>query len=108
MENYKEEHLNLIANSLEEISQLLLVKGKEYIRNQNVLHNFDEGARIQNKHPAEILQGFALKHDISVDDLIQDVVEGKAVSMAQVKEKIHDRIVYNLLLLSIFNRHINF
>ena len=100
MENYKEEHLNLIANSLEEISQLLLVKGKEYIRNSDPLWNFHVGARKQNKHPAEVLQGFALKHDISVDDLIQDVVDGKPVSMAQVKEKIHDRIVYNLLLLS--------
>lgn len=102
--NYNEEHFKLLEQSFTELKELILVKGKEYVRNQDPLWNFYVGARKQNKHPAEILQGFALKHDISVDDLIQDLKQGRVVSMLQVKEKIHDRIVYNLLLLSIFNK----
>ena len=40
-----------IEATLVQIKELLLVKGKEYRRNNNPYHNFERGAEIKNKTP---------------------------------------------------------
>jgi hypothetical protein len=97
-----EEFENLVEERLEKVKALLLSKGDEYARNGDRLHNFHTGARKMDKTPQEVLKGFLLKHEISIEDLIEDHAKGKPVKLAQVEEKIGDAIVYYILLEVLF------
>lgn len=82
------------------LKELLIVKGKEYRRNSDPYHNFNKGARMLETRPMLVLEGFRLKHVISIGDLLQDFREGKHVSKAQVNEKYDDILVYTLIELA--------
>lgn len=86
-----------ISLTLEEIKVLLLVKGKEYSRNNNPFHNFDIGSQITGKTEFEVLDGFFLKHYISYRDMLEDISRGKIIDPALVDEKFNDMITYLLL-----------
>ena len=58
-----------IEATLVQIKELLLVKGKEYRRNNDVYHNFNVGAKISGQIPEKVLQGFLLKHLVSYRSL---------------------------------------
>lgn len=82
------------------LKQLLLVKGKEYRRNNDPYHNFNEGAKLMQVRPMTVLHFFRLKHLISVADLRNDLNAGIPVSLAQVNEKYDDILVYTLIELA--------
>lgn len=86
-----------VETTLEHIKGLLIEKGREYRRNSNPYHNFERGAEISGRTREEVLQGFLLKHLISVEDLRNDVREGKVPSPAKVHEKYNDILVYFLI-----------
>ena len=86
--------------TIERLKALLLIKGKEYRRNNDPYHNFNEGAKRLNVRPMTVLNFFRLKHLISVDDLLKDFEQGKEVSEAQVNEKYDDILVYTLIELA--------
>lgn len=88
---------NNIAQTLESLKQLLLLKGQEYVRNNDKYHNFNQGAIRSDKHPLEVLDGFLLKHEVSIADLTKDIISGKDVSKEKVTEKFNDNIVYLLI-----------
>jgi hypothetical protein len=88
---------SIINSTLEDIKELILVKSKEYIRNDNPLHNFESASKISGKHPLEVLDGFLLKHEVSIKDITSDKVKGLDVSAKQVHEKIDDNIIYLLI-----------
>ena len=93
-----EEKFNEILDArLEKIKNVLAIKAKEYVRNEDRLHNFNVGARLEKKHPSEVLHGMMLKHYISYLDILKDVREKKAVSRNHVDEKIGDLINYLIL-----------
>lgn len=93
-----EKKFNEVLDSrLEKIKNVLAVKAKEYVRNEDRLHNFHVGARLEKKHPTEVLHGMMLKHYISYLDILKDVQEGKEVKKAIVDEKIGDLINYLIL-----------
>ena len=96
-----QKHYDLIESLLTEANELLTVKAKEYVRNDDPFHNFKAGAKFTGWHPLEVLQGFKLKHDVSLSDLFGDYVDGETVSAAQLKEKTIDSIVYTLLAYSL-------
>lgn len=81
--------------TIERLKTLLLIKGKEYRRNNDPYHNFNEGAKLMGVHPMTVLNFFRLKHVISIADLQKDFEQGKEVSGAQVNEK-YDDILYIL------------
>lgn len=87
----------VINSTLEHLGQLLIIKGKEYRRNGNPYHNFEIGARKENKIREEIIHGFALKHEISIGDIRDDLNKGILPNTAQVNEKFNDLIVYLLI-----------
>ena len=87
----------VVEDTLENIRQLLVVKGKEYRRNNNPFHNFDTGAAKEGKIREEVLHGFRLKHEISVSDMRHDLAEGKLPTKAKVEEKYDDIILYYLI-----------
>ena len=82
------------------LKSLLLIKGKEYRRNNDPYHNFNEGAKLMNVRPMMVLNFFRLKHVISIADLQKDYVDGVFVRMAQINEKFDDILVYTLIELA--------
>ena len=94
----KTERFNEILNSrLEKIRATLERKATEYVQNDDRLYNFRRAARISDKHPAEALWGMAMKHLVSVIDL----VEGSPETIPDddfIDEKIGDLINYLILL----------
>lgn len=86
-----------IAQTLHDIQELLLIKGKEYRRNNNPYHNFERGSEIQGKTREEVLQGFLLKHLISVEDMRNDLKNGILPTIEKVNEKYNDILIYFLI-----------
>ena len=62
-----------VKHILEKIKLILVKKGKEYRRNNNPFHNFEEGAKISGKTPERVLPGFLLKHLLSYPDILNDI-----------------------------------
>ena len=87
----------IISETLIQIKELLLIKGKEYRRNNNPYHNFEEGAVIEQKTREEILQGFHLKHLISVKDMRNDLKKGIFPTEEKVNEKYNDILIYFMI-----------
>jgi hypothetical protein len=87
----------LVKESCEQIKEILIVKGKEYRRNNNVFHNFEKGAAITGKTREEVLFGFALKHQVSIADMREDLNQGKLPTIEAVEEKFGDAIIYLIL-----------
>jgi len=87
----------VIENTIESLEELLLVKGKEYRRNDNPFHNFEQGAKLTGETREEVLRGFRLKHEISVADMRNDLKEGKLPSRDKVNEKYDDILLYYLI-----------
>lgn len=92
------EKFNKIAEArLQAIRDTLLIKGKEYIRGDDVFHNFVQAGRIDNSHPLRALHGMFLKHYVSFQDMISDVEQKKNISLSQIDEKLGDMQVYLIL-----------
>jgi RecA/RadA recombinase len=87
----------LVRERLQKTSDILITKGKEYIRNENPLHNFEVGAIIANKTPQNTLDGMMLKHYISYRDMLDDVQNDKKIKKEKIKEMFGDLIVYFIL-----------
>jgi hypothetical protein len=87
----------VVTDTLSEVKELLIVKGKEYRRNDNVYHNFDQGAKIKGITPEKVLDGFLLKHEISIADMTNDLDKGIMPSREKVEEKFNDNIIYLLI-----------
>jgi hypothetical protein len=96
--NNRSEYFDKVINeTLEEIKNLLVVKGKEYRRNNNPYHNFERGAELTGQSRLDVLQGFLLKHLISIEDIRNDLKKGILPSEEKVHEKMNDIIVYYLI-----------
>jgi hypothetical protein len=87
----------IINNRLETIKNLLLTKGKEYIRNNDMLHNFHRAAEMRRTNSTEALQGMLDKHLVSWLDIVDDVKNNKDINPNILNEKIGDIITYFLL-----------
>ena len=92
-----------VKHILEKIKLILVKKGKEYRRNNNPFHNFEEGAKIIGQTPERVLNGFLLKHLISYQDILNDLDKGILPKQEMIDEKFTDILVYftiqNIMLL---------
>lgn len=87
----------VITNTLKDLQNLLIEKGKEYRRNNDPFHNFNRGAELTGRSTEEVLQGFLLKHLISVEDIRNDSKLGLYPKVEKVHEKYNDILVYFLI-----------
>lgn len=94
----KESYFNdRLEDALDQTRQTLGIKAKEYVRNDDRMHNFNAGALKTRKIREEVIANFRLKHEISVDDIRNDLSEGILPSKELVEEKFGDIINYFLL-----------
>jgi hypothetical protein len=87
----------ILNERIEKIKDTLIVKSKEYSRNNDKLHNFNVGASITGQKREEVLHGFLLKHLISYFDMIEDIKKGIYPKDKYLDEKIGDIIIYFIL-----------
>ena len=83
-----------VKHILEKIKLILVKKAKEYRRNNNPFHNFEEGAKISGQTPERVLNGFLLKHLISYQDILNDLDKGIFPKQEMIDEKFTDILVY--------------
>jgi len=87
----------IVEQTLNEIRETLIVKGKEYRRNNNPFHNFDVGSQRSGLIREKVLDGFLLKHEISIADMTNDLVENKLPKLETVNEKFGDNLIYLII-----------
>ncbi len=82
---------------MERTKNILKVKAKEYVRNGDRMHNFNKGSLKTGLIRERILDGIRLKHEVSIDDMIDDIELGLTPEEAVVDEKFGDRLNYDIL-----------
>lgn len=96
MESILERRLNLIRNTLN-------YKAAEYAQDTDRFHNFRIAARISNTTMEKALKGMMLKHEVSVQDMVEDPHQ---VTEKMIDEKIGDCINYLILLEGVLKERI--
>ncbi len=87
----------VVENTLKHARNVLVIKAHEYVRNNDPFHNFNVGARITGQTRERVLHGFALKHQISLMDMRDDLERGVLPSEEKVNEKFGDMINYLII-----------
>ncbi len=100
--NTEDSFEQIVDETLQQIRETLIVKGKEYRRNNNPYHNFEVGARKKNISREKALDGMLLKHEVSIEDMTNDLDAGKLPSVGAVNEKFNDNIIYLILKKAMF------
>lgn len=93
----RERFNEVVDQTLEQVTEVLIERSKEYSRNDNPFHNFDVGARKTGLIREKVLDGMALKHEISIDDIVNDIEKGELPSYDLINEKFGDAINYLIL-----------
>ena len=86
---------NIVLSRIGKIEDVLADKAKEYAKNTNRFWNFDVAARIANSTPEKALWGMAMKHLVSVIDIVNSPADA---TEELIDEKIGDMINYLILL----------
>lgn len=92
-----EEFDSYVAKRLSDIELSLVTKGREYSRNNDRLHNFNEGSKITGQSRERVLDGFLMKHLISYRDILDDIDKKVNIDPNYIKEKFGDIINYFIL-----------
>lgn len=88
----------VILRRLDLIETTLTQKAAEYAVGEDRLHNFNKGAAFTGKSREEVLLGFAMKHWISLTDILDGINNGVLPTKAKLDEKLGDWISYMCLL----------
>ena len=89
---------NLVDHRMAHCNNVLTRTWEEYSRDGDRLWNFKRAGEKRRKTPAEALLDMKVKHDVSIDDMVDGLGRGDIPSVEQVAEKIGDSINYLLLL----------
>ena len=87
----------IVDETLNQIQNVLIEKGKEYRRNNNPFHNFEEGSKRSGLIREKVLDGMLLKHEISIADMTNDLEKGILPKIETVEEKFGDNLIYLIL-----------
>ena len=87
----------IVSQTLRQIEETLIVKGKEYRRNNNPFHNFEVGARKKNITREKALDGMLLKHEVSIEDMTNDLDLDILPTESAVNEKFGDALIYLII-----------
>lgn len=87
----------LLTNRINEIRNTLNIKAKEYVKNNDRMHNFNVASRKTGEIREKCLAGFRLKHEVSVEDIRNDIEQDILPTEDVVREKYGDIINYYIL-----------
>ena len=96
-----EEKFNELVDHIIEnhIKKVMCTKSAEYSKGNDKLHNFKKASTMRGLPPEECLRGMKLKHDVSIDDMLDDLINpDREYSQELWQEKLHDEINYLILL----------
>src|SRR4030043_803807 len=103
-----EEFNKLLEERIEKTREILGRKASEYASDEDRLYNFREAGRQLKITPEKALQGIKIKHDVSVDDLIDMTAKNDLkITIELINEKIGDSINYLILLEALLKERIN-
>lgn len=85
----------IVKETLQQVDEILIKKGKEYSGNVDVFKNFRIAAVADESTPEEALWGMYMKHWVSIRQIVKD---GELPSKELLNEKILDSIAYMILL----------
>ena len=91
-----EDFTEVVRRRLIRCEFVLVPKGHEYSRGGDRLHNFKKAAEIEKTTPEKALLGMAMKHIVSIMDMVEDLPTLPAEETQA--EKFTDAINYLLLL----------
>ena len=87
----------IVDETLNQIKETLIQKGREYRRNNNPFHNFEEGSKRSGLIREKVLDGMLLKHEISIADMTNDLEKGILPKISTLDEKFGDNVIYLIL-----------
>lgn len=99
--------MNIVENRCNAIKEILIEKGAEYHYNGDPFYAFNAAARYLLTSPEEALRGMMVKHQVSLDNIINDIRFGKDVSEDMISEKVGDYINYLVILEALLYKRIN-
>jgi hypothetical protein len=89
----------IVENQIKNIKNVLAAKRKEYAPGDgDRLHNFRVAAALSNTSLAGAAMGMALKHIVSVADIVKLSEVGTVPSIEMIEEKFGDAINYLILI----------
>ncbi len=89
----------VVNNRLDQTVKTLLRKETEYASMTDRFHNFKVAARILNCTPENALLGMAMKHFVSVLDIVESLdTSNPKLDIPLINEKVGDAINYLILL----------
>lgn len=86
------------------IKAVMCAKSAEYAQGKNKLHNFDRAATMRGISSLEALRGMKLKHEVSIEDMLDGLKDGKTYPRELWEEKFTDNINYQILEWAILAR----
>lgn len=92
----------LAKQRLDELTNILVVKGAEYATDGDRLHNFNSAARIADESKARVLDGFVLKQYTNYRDMLNKFDRDEPVTVGMIREKFGDILTYFLIQEIIF------
>ena len=102
-----EEFEKAINDYLHIIKANLLNKAVEYAPEADRLANFNKGSNITGEIREKVLFGFALKHLVSIMDMIEDIEKGELPTNNKASEKIGDLGTYMAILYACIQDRLN-
>lgn len=87
----------IVDETLNQIKETLIQKGREYRRNNNPFHNFEEGSKRSGLIREKVLDGMLLKHEISITDMTNDLEKSILPNIETVEEKFGDNLIYLII-----------
>ena len=102
------EELNkIIDERIQKIKDTLQSKAVEYASDSERLNNFIKGSKRTGQSRERVLEGYRLKHEISISDIVEGIDLGQLPTKEALQEKIGDSINYLILLEASVTERIN-